>query len=54
MKHEKHRREDWKDMMDMFLDDPQTATDCLVFGMDLDQRRKVQGLKGKSSVQHWV
>ena len=48
------KQEDWKDQIDRFMDDPQTATDYLVFGMNLDQRRKADGLKGKSSVSHWV
>ena len=49
-----HRREDWKDMMDMFMDDPQTATDCIVFGMNMDQRQQVKLGKGKKSVHTWV
>jgi hypothetical protein len=48
------KKEDWNDMMEMFLDDPQTATDCLVFGMDLDQRQQVKLGKGKKSVHTWV
>ena len=36
------KKEDWKDMMDMFLDDPQTATDCIVVGMNMDQRQQVK------------
>ena len=48
------KQEDWKDMVDMFLDDPQTATDCLVFGMNMDQRKQVQLGKGKKSVHTWV
>jgi hypothetical protein len=49
-----HRREDWKDMMDMFMDDPQTATDCIVFGMNMDQRQQVKLGKGKKSVHTWI
>jgi hypothetical protein len=49
-----NKREDWKDMMDMFLDDPQTATDCLVFGMNMNQRQQVRQGKGKKSVHTWV
>ena len=48
------KREDWKDMVDMFLDDPQTATDCLVFGMNMDQRQQVKLGKGKKSVHTWI
>ena len=49
-----HKKEDWKDMMDMFLDDPKTATDCLVFGMNMEQRQQVRLGKGKKSVHTWV
>ena len=48
------KREDWKDLQDMFLDDPQTATDCLVWGMNMDERQKVRQGKGKKSVHTWV
>ena len=35
------KREDWVDMIEEFLDDPQIiTTDHMVFGMNLDQRRK--------------
>ena len=49
-----YKKNDWKDMMDMFLDDPQTATDCLVFGMNMDQRQQVKLGKGKKTVHTWV
>ena len=48
------RAEDWQDMIEEFLDDPQTATDHLVFGMNLDQRKQARTLKGKKSVHTWV
>ena len=48
------KQEDWKDMIDEFLDDPQAATDHLVFGMNLDQRRQARQLKGKKVVPTWV
>ena len=46
--------EEWKDMMDAWMDDPQQAVNHLAFGFDIDQRRKARGLKGKSSVPTWV
>ena len=49
-----YKKNDWKDMMDMFLDDPQTATDCLVFGMNMDQRQQVKLGKGKKTVHTWI
>ena len=47
------KRDDWDDMFQAFLDDPQSATDHLVFGMDLDQRQQARG-KTKKSVPTWV
>ena len=48
------KQEDWKDTIDRFMDDPQAATDYLVFGMNLDQRKQADGLKTKKSVPTWV
>ena len=48
------KREDWNDMMEAWLDDPQAAANHMVFGMSLDQRKRSRQLKGKTSVQHWV
>ena len=48
------KQEEWKDMMDSWMDDPQQAANHLALGFDLDQRRKARGLKGKSSVPTWV
>jgi hypothetical protein len=48
------KREDWNDMMDAWLDDPQSAADHMVFGMDLDQRRKARNEKTNKSVPTWV
>ena len=48
------RQDEWKDMMESWIDDPQQAANHLALGFDLDQRRKARGLKGKSSVPTWV
>jgi len=48
------RREDWVDMIEEFLDDPQAATDHMVFGMNLEQRRESRGRKTKKVVPTWV
>jgi hypothetical protein len=48
------RQEDWHDLLETFLDDPQSATDHLVFGLSLDQRRQARGAGGKKSVPTWV
>jgi len=48
------KHDDWKDMMDEWLDDPQAAASHLAFGMDLDQRRKARMLAGKKVVPTWI
>ena len=48
------RQEDWNDMNEAWLDDPQSAANHMCFGMDLKTRKVARQLKGKTSVQHWV
>ena len=48
------RQEDWQDLLESFIDDPQSATDHLVMGFDLEKRRQARGSKGRSSVPTWV
>ena len=47
------KQEEWQDILDTFIDDPVAATNHLVMGMNLEQRRKARG-KTKSSVPTWV
>jgi hypothetical protein len=47
------KQEEWNDILETFIDDPVAATNHLVMGMNLDQRRKARG-KTKSSVPTWV
>ena len=49
-----NRQEDWNDMNEAWLDDPQQAANHMCFGMDLNTRKLARQLKGKTSVQHWV
>lgn len=37
------KQDDWTDMMQTFLDDPQSACNHLALGFDLEQRRKARG-----------
>ena len=46
------RREDFEDLVLSFQEDPQTATDHLALGFDLDMRRKARGMPGRQ--QHTV
>ena len=48
------KMEDWNDMLEAFVDDPQQATDHLIFGFSLDQRREARQKGGRSSVAQWV
>ena len=48
------KREDWSDMMQEWLDDPQAAANHMAFGMDLNQRQQARQLQGKKSVPTWV
>ena len=48
------RQEDWSDMLEAFVDDPQQAVNHMAFGFNLEQRKQARQLKGKSSVPDWV
>ena len=48
------KRDEWNDMLEEWFDDPESAANHLVLGMNLDQRRQARGLNGKKSVHHWV
>ena len=48
------KQEEWKDLLEDFLDNPQSAVDHIAFGMDLDQRRQARGLKNEKSAPTWV
>jgi hypothetical protein len=47
------KRDDWNDMLEAFIDDPQQAVNHLALGMSLEQRRQARGLsKGQSHT--WI
>ena len=48
------KREEWNDLQQAWLDDPEQAANHMVFGMSLEQRQKARNLKGKTSVATWV
>ena len=48
------RQEDWQDILDSWMDDPQSAANHLVLGMDLEQRRQARGKDGRSKTPTWV
>ena len=48
------RREDWKDMNQAWLDNPQEAANHMAFGMNIQQRRKARQIKGSGQIAKWV
>jgi hypothetical protein len=48
------KQEDWNDMNEAWLDDPQSAVNHMAFGMDLKTRKLARNIKGKTSVSHWI
>ena len=46
--------EDWKDILDTWQDDPVTAANHMVLGMNLQQRRESKGKVGKKTVPTWI
>ena len=47
-------QEDWNDMQEAWLDDPQQAASHMVLGMNLAQRKQARGLKTQKSAPNWV
>ena len=47
------KQEEWNDILEAFLDDPQSSANHLVMGMDVDQRQQARGLADGNSVPHW-
>jgi len=46
--------DDWNDLQEAWLDDPQSAAQHMVLGMSLGQRKQARGLKTNKSVSNWV
>ena len=49
-----NKQEDWNDIMQAYRDDPQQATNHLVFGMSIDQRKAARLKNGNKTVHTWV
>ena len=47
-------RDDFQDILDSWMDDPQAAANHMVLGMNLDQRQKARGQTGRSKTPTWV
>ena len=48
------KREDWNDMLEAFMDDPQMMTNHIVLGMDKEQRQQARGKATGKEIPNWV
>jgi len=48
------KREEWNDILEGFLDDPQSSANHLVLGMDVNQRQQARGNSNGKSVPNWT
>ena len=48
------KQEDYKDLMDEWLDNPEAAASHMCFGMSLEQRQNARLIAGKKSVPTWI
>jgi hypothetical protein len=48
------RMEDWQDILDTWLDDPQQAANHMVLGMDLEQRQRARNGSPRSHTPRWT
>jgi len=48
------KREEWNDILEAFLDDPQSSANHMVMGMDLNQRKEARGKTSGNSVPNWI
>ena len=47
------KREEWEDILQGFLDDPQSSANHLVLGMDVNQRQQARGNSTGKSTPTW-
>ena len=47
------KQEEWDDMFQQFVDDPQCATNHIVLGLDIDQRRQARGIRDGQNTPKW-
>ena len=47
-------RDDFQDLLDSWVDDPQSAANHMVLGMDLAQRQKARGKNPRSGTPTWI
>ena len=47
------KREEWNNMLEEFLDDPEASANHMVLGMNLEQRQQARGLDDNTSGYNW-
>ncbi len=47
-------REEWQDMLDTWTDDPKSAANHMVLGLNLEQRKKARGLNSGKGTPTWI
>ena len=47
------KRDEWNDILEQFIDDPQSMTNHLVMGMDVEQRKEARGKTGSKAGHKW-
>ena len=48
------KRDEWSDMQQAWMDDPQQAASHMAFGLSLSQRQKARQLAGNGSISKWI
>ena len=48
------KREEWNDILEQFIDDPQAMTNHLVLGLDVEQRREARGNASGKTTPTWT
>ena len=48
------KREEWDDILEQFLDDPQSSANHLVLGMDVNQRQQARAKTSNKEAPNWV
>ena len=48
------KREEWNDILEQFLNDPQGSANHLVLGMDVNQRQQARSKTSNKAAPNWV
>ena len=48
------KQEEWQDLLDTWTDDPQSAANHMVLGLDLEQRKKARGINSGKGTPTWI